>query len=70
MDREEFNSTRFGPGMSALYKMDARNAKTSKHPITAVNFNEALLELKCRDGDYIWVRCESVDILPIAESKK
>lgn len=62
MTREDLNNTGFGAGMFALYKTDSRQAKPDKYPITAVNFNEGLLELKCDDNGYIWVRCESIDI--------
>ena len=62
MTREDFNNTNFGAGMFALYKTDVRQSDPDKYPISAVNFNEGLLELKCDDGGYIWVRCENIDI--------
>ena len=65
MTREEFNKFGFGPGMFALYKEDKRNPEPDAYPITAVNFYEALLELRCKDGDFIWVRCESIDLVKL-----
>lgn len=62
MTRDEFNNTGFGPNMYALYKIDERQPDPEVYPISAVNFCEGLIELKCDDGDFIWVRCESVDL--------
>lgn len=59
MTIDEFNDTGFGPGMFAIYK-------DNKYPISAVDFDEALLELKGVVGgaDHSsWVRCESVEII-------
>ena len=62
MTREEFNKTGFGGGMVALYKIDKRQSKPEEYLVSAVSFNEGLLELNGEDGDRFWVRCESIEI--------
>lgn len=58
MTIDEFNATRFGPGMIAVYREGA-------HPILAASFDEALLSLDVDGPDEpIWVRCENVEIVP------
>ena len=64
MTREEFNKTRFGAGMSCVYKENI-------YSISIVNFEEGLFALD--DGfsesddmeDLTWVRCESVDLVNV-----
>lgn len=60
MTIEEFQTTRFGAGMTAVYK-------TKIYDITSVDFEESLIELRPtesdRDEDEFWVRCENIKLL-------
>lgn len=57
MTIDEFNDTGFGSGMFAIYK-------GGKYPISAVDFDEALVALEgVVEGAHLsWVRCENVEV--------
>lgn len=59
MSIDEFNKTGFGGGMRCRYMKRI-------YDIASVNFPEALLALKDNDDepeDYMWVRCENIELV-------
>lgn len=63
MTIEEFDSYYFGCGMQVTYR-------GSLYAIVTINFQEKLFGLydglnahDCEDGDVVWVRCESAEIV-------
>lgn len=61
MTLNEFENTAFGAGMKAVYISDV-------YAISAVNFQEFLIELRDDDDQCIWVRCENIELVENKEN--
>ena len=56
MTKKEFDKANFKKGMKAIYR-------SYTYRITACDFTEYLFELKNDEEEYIWVRCENVEVI-------
>lgn len=56
MTIDEFNTQRWGGNMKAVYKEKI-------YDIGSVNFPEALVGLDDGADDYIWIRCENIELV-------
>lgn len=56
MTKKEFDRANFKKGMKAIYR-------SYTYQITDCHYLEYLLELKDDEKDYIWVRCENVELV-------